>query len=205
MDSRLKNTLKTLKLNEDTISTLLGAIVVVVIGLLVFNYFRSLNPQGQITDQAALEDDGQTATPGQVKLVEEEDGQMVPEGLPTTYTVKQGDHLWSIAESFYNSGYNWTDIASVNHLDNPSQIEVGQQLTIPKVAVKVATVSQEQTTNNTIEGDAYTVVKGDHLWNIALRAYGDGFRWTDIYQANQDLIGPNPGLIEVDMTLTIPR
>ena len=205
MDSRLKNTLKTLKLNEDTISTLLGAIVVVVIGLLVFNYFRSLNPQGQITDQAALEDDGQTATPGQVKLVEEEDGQMVPEGLPTTYTVKQGDHLWSIAESFYNSGYNWTDIASVNHLDNPSQIEVGQELTIPKVAVKVATVSQKQTTEITIDGNTYTVVKGDHLWDIALRAYGDGFRWTDIYQANQDLIGPNPGLIEVDMNLTIPR
>lgn len=205
MDSRLKNTLKTLKLNEDTISTLLGAIVVVVIGLLVFNYFRSLNPQGQITDQAALEDDGQTATPGQVKLVEEEDGQMVPEGLPTTYTVKQGDHLWGIAESFYNSGYNWTDIASVNHLDNPSQIEVGQELTIPKVAVKVATVSQKQTTEITIDGNTYTVVKGDHLWDIALRAYGDGFRWTDIYQANQDLIGPNPGLIEVDMNLTIPR
>jgi len=204
MDSRLKNTLKTLKLNEDTISTLLGAIVVVVIGLLVFNYFRSLNPQGQITNQAALEDNGQT-TPGQVKLVEEEGGQMVPEGLPTTYTVKQGDHLWSIAESFYNSGYNWTDIASVNHLDNPSQIEVGQELTIPKVAVKVATVSQQQTTDTTIEGDTYTVIKGDHLWDIALRAYGDGFRWTDIYQANQDLIGPNPGLIEVDMNLVIPR
>lgn len=201
MDNRLKNILKTLKLKEDTISTMLGAIVVIVIGLLVFNYFRTLNPQGEISQQAAIEET--KTTPGQLKLVEE-GGQLVPEGLPTTYTVKAGDHLWSIAESFYNSGYNWVDIASANQLDNPDQISADQKLIIPKVGVKTATALDPDPTN-VIEGESYTVLKGDHLWDIAVRAYGDGFNWTKIYQANQDLIGPNPGLIEPDTTLTLPR
>jgi len=201
MDSQIKAILKSLKLNEDTISTILGAIVVVVIGLLVFNYFRSINPQGEITQQAAIEE----ATPGAVKLVENENGEVVPQGLPATYTVEKGDHLWSIAESYYNSGYNWVDIAQANHLDNPGQIEVGQKLTIPKVAVKEATINADDNTVATIDGSSYTVEKGDHLWDIAVRAYGDGFRWVDVYNANKDAIGSNPGLIETGMVLNLPR
>lgn len=202
MQQQIKNFLKKLKLNENTISTILGGIVVTVIGLLVFNYFKSIN-KGQITDQAAQE---QTApVPGQPKIVEEE-GKKIPQGLPTTYTVKKGDHLWQIAENYYNSGYNWVDIANQNNLDNPGLLAVGQELTLPKVEVKQATVQATAPDQvNTIEGSTYTVSKGDHLWSIAVRAYGDGYQWTKIYQANQDLIGPNPGLIEIDQVLDIPR
>lgn len=31
----------------------------------------------------------------------------------------------------------------------------------------------------------YTVVRGDHLWGIAERVLGDGFRWVDIWKLNQ--------------------
>ncbi|GLW08156.1 hypothetical protein Misp01_32860 [Microtetraspora sp. NBRC 13810] len=43
------------------------------------------------------------------------------------------------------------------------------------------------------------------LWDIAEQVYGDGTRWRDIYEANRQLIGPDPTKIQPDMTFTIPR
>lgn len=40
----------------------------------------------------------------------------------------------------------------------------------------------------------YTVVRGDCLWNIAKRYYGNGSKYTTIYNANRDKI-KNPSLI----------
>lgn len=205
MQQKIKNLLKKIKLNENTISTILGGIVVVVIGLLVFNYFKTID-RGQITDQAAQEQT--TPIPGQPKIVEEE-GKKVPQGLPTTYTVSEGDHLWKIAEDYYNSGYNWVDIARVNDLNNPSQLAVGQELIIPKTEVMQPTVAMDKADQKmeapSIEGDTYTVQEGDNLWEIAVRAYADGYQWTKIYQANKELIGQTPGIIEPGWTLSIPR
>ncbi|MEK7070189.1 MAG: LysM domain-containing protein, partial [Patescibacteria group bacterium] len=53
------------------------------------------------------------------------------------YTVKAGDHLWSIAENAYGSGYNAYDIAKANNLSNPSLVEVGQKLKLPLVEAKI--------------------------------------------------------------------
>lgn len=49
----------------------------------------------------------------------------------------------------------------------------------------------------------YTVVKGDCLWNIAKKYYGDGSKWTKIYNANKSKI-KNPNLIYPGQKLTIP-
>jgi nucleoid-associated protein YgaU len=53
-----------------------------------------------------------------------------------------------------------------------------------------------------IIGSSYTVVKNDSLWKISVRAYGDGFKWTEIAQNNNIA---NPGLIHPGNTLTLPR
>ncbi len=213
MEDQLKQILKNLKLNENTISTILGGIVVIVIGAVIFNYLnKNRIPQvGQVTPEAATE---QVTAPEisltpEVKLTEEQ-GQLVPEGLPTTYTVKAGDDLWHISEKFYTSGYNWVDIAKTNNLKNGNVISAGQKLTIPKAAIKKVThktvLSQVKTDRpNAIEGTSYKTVKGDYLWKIAIRAYGDGFAWTRIYNANKALIGRNPSALEAGMALTIPR
>lgn len=50
----------------------------------------------------------------------------------------------------------------------------------------------------------YTVVKGDCLWTIAKRFYGNGSRYTVIYDANRSVIGGNPNLIHPGQVLTIP-
>ena len=52
-------------------------------------------------------------------------------------------------------------------------------------------------------GTTYTVVSGDTLWAIASRHYGNGSRYTDIYNANTDKIA-NPNLIYPGQVLNIP-
>ena len=49
----------------------------------------------------------------------------------------------------------------------------------------------------------YEVQKGDTLWNIAKKVYGDGSKYTKIYEANKDKV-KNPNLIYVGQNLTIP-
>lgn len=66
-----------------------------------------------------------------------------------TYTVKSGDSLYKIANTF-NTGVN--NIINLNNLKT-NNLSIGQVLKIPKT-----------NTNNT---QAYTVVKGDSLYSIA--------------------------------------
>lgn len=49
----------------------------------------------------------------------------------------------------------------------------------------------------------YTVKKGDCLWNIAKKFYGNGALYTKIYDANTNKIA-NPNLIYVGQVLVIP-
>ena len=49
----------------------------------------------------------------------------------------------------------------------------------------------------------YTVQAGDCLWNIAARQLGDGRRWNEIYQLNQDILS-DPNRIYVGQVLDLP-
>lgn len=179
----LKSFLKSLKLNESTISAVLGAIVIVVVGILVVNYFRG--KEGVIP-------------PGTT-------GSAVESTLPQTHTVAKGENLWKIAEKYYGSGYNWVDIAGGNNLSNANLIEEGQSLIIPEVEAKLATSDVREKVSeitNSISGATYEVVKGDTLWSIAIRAYGDGYKWVEIAKENNLA---NPNLIHPGNILTLPR
>jgi len=52
---------------------------------------------------------------------------------------------------------------------------------------------------------SYVVKSGDSLSKIARRIYGDGKQWTRIYEANRELIGKNPDLIQPGQNLVIPQ
>jgi nucleoid-associated protein YgaU len=52
---------------------------------------------------------------------------------------------------------------------------------------------------------AYTVVRGDCLWNIAKKFLGAGSRYMEIYNANKSVIGSNPSLIYAGQVFTIPQ
>lgn len=66
------------------------------------------------------------------------------------------------------------------------------------------TTMEAEKTEQTISitGSSYTVRKGDHLWDIAERAYGDGNMYTTIIEANNLM---NPDRLTEGMVLRIPR
>lgn len=72
-----------------------------------------------------------------------------------------------------------------------------------KAHLCIADTEISQTTTSGTETDSYTVVKGDCLWNIAKRFYGDGTKYTVIYNANKGII-KNPSLIYPGQVLKIP-
>lgn len=108
----MKNILKNIKLNESTVSMVLGAIVVILVAGLMFSYFRSAKTQQpQISDKAVS----------------------VEIAPADTYVVQPGDSLWAIAEKATGSGYNWVKIYEANKGvvgNNPDLIYPGQKLVL---------------------------------------------------------------------------
>lgn len=124
-----------------------------------------------------------------------------------TYVTQKGDDLWHIAERAYGDGYKWTEIAKANNLTNPNVLYSNTKLTLP-VITPTPQIAQEKPSTvptvaqgNTIKGHTYTVAKGDDLWDIAVRAYGDGYQWVKIAEANHL---SNPSVIFSGNVLSIP-
>jgi len=182
-----KNFLKKIKQSEQTLSTIFGMVVVIVIGTLVIRHFQGIGEKQYLNLKEKQE--------GEI----EETVETPAETTGRFHTIKKGENLWTIALQYYGSGYNWVDIAKKNNLNNPNLVEPGQKLEIPDVK-KVIISSKTQA--NPIVSDRYTVVKGDCLWEIAVRAYGDGYRWPEIARANKL---SNPNLIHSGNVLVIPR
>lgn len=218
-----------LEKNNSILNLILGTLIVIVLGVLLFNYFNKPTSNLGPTEQAESTKAPETAD-------------VTKESLPGKYTVKEGDTLFEIAQKYYEDGYKFPKIAESNKLSDGNVITVGQVLDIPRletsaIAEASSTPSptepaeiaklnptptptiQTQTNTNpqnlgtggatnqtiwgeTITGNTYTVQAGDWLSKIAGRAYGDIFQYTKIAKANNI---QNPDTIEVGTVLQIPR
>jgi nucleoid-associated protein YgaU len=187
----IKKLLKTIKLHETEISVALGIIILLIAGVFVVKYVRSLKSQSQIQQSPTIQNQNET------------------------HKVEKGETLWSIAEKFYQKGDDWKKIADENKIPDPSKLEVGQDLVIPDTASSPVPVVQTEkpspkpqitneaaSTDSSIKDTNYTVDRGDNLWKIAVRAYGNGYKWVDIAKANNL---KNPNLIHKGNVFIIPR
>lgn len=220
-------TLDYLKLGESYTSLVLGIIAVIIATLVLLSFIQ--NKQGQrITPEVTptiAQSESFAISPTGVVIKQPTTTQMpsqVSEATPTpkvekeqpqkpvggaTYTVVSGDNLWMIADKVYKDGYKWTEIAKANNLSHPGDIHAGNKLVIPQVKQDVPTVQTadehlSRSVQTKIVGNTYKVVPGDSLWGIALRAYGDGYQWVKIADANNL---SDPDFIHVGNVLKIPR
>lgn len=78
-------------------------------------------------------------------------------------------------------------------------------ITFVKAKPKAKVETKRETTKSPApkSNKTYTVKKGDCLWNIAKNFYGNGAKYTVIYNANKGKI-KNPNLIYPGQVLTIP-
>lgn len=177
-----------IKLTESYTSLILGAIAVLVLGIF-FVSFAKIN-RNLRTSSTKIEPTMEDQT---------------KRNTSSTYTVRPGDDLWSISENIYKDGYKWVEIATANKLENPGLIFAGNKLMIPTVNQKPDKDPEKENSvvqNNSITGSNYKIQGGDNLWDIAVRAYGDGYKWPEIAKTNTL---KNPDLIYPDNILNIPR
>jgi 5'-nucleotidase len=209
----LKQYLKIIKMNESRISAIVGGLIIAVIAVMVFNYFKNID--SGITTPNSISTENATIS-------------------QSNYVVERGDSLWSIAEDKLGDGFRWKEIAEVNDLPTDTTLRAGQELKLPSQTIAEADTEISEPVTETIvattepevvvtpspvpsitpvaasttklnipdSSTSYTVVKGDNLWNIAVATYGDGFRWTDIAQANKL---ENPRVIHAGNVLVLPR
>lgn len=196
-----------LKQSESYVSMILGILVVLVVGILIYRNFSQINqPKTQTNTEI---------TPG--VTTEQKDTPSINSILPAQYTVANGDDLWVIADKFYKDPYKWTEIAQANNLTQPDLIHPGNVLTIPQLQAQSPTPAVVGLPNtgisgteevdatvpsNAISGTSYTVKSGDNLWDIAVRAYGDGYAVVKIIKANNI---SNANLVFEGNVLSIPR
>ncbi|MGF1933519.1 MAG: LysM peptidoglycan-binding domain-containing protein [Nostoc sp. ChiQUE02] len=113
------------------------------------------------------------------------------EPIPSkTYVVRQGDDLSKIAQRAYGDESIFTLIYEANKNvigPNPGSLLAGQILYIPILPTNIRPEP----------GKEYVVLPNDYLFLIAERAYSDGNRFREIYEANRDVIGP-------DLTVLVP-
>jgi nucleoid-associated protein YgaU len=193
---------KDLRLTESGMSLVLGAVIVVCSALLAYMFFAKVYEQ--TTPKLSI-----PAQSKQLKLITGPEGEISGGvgvvALPTTHIVEPGENLWKIAEYYYRSGYNTEEIMKANGISNPNNIEVGQKIVIPKIEIRIPASDNGVTpeiVDSKIMDETYTVIPGDNLWMIALRAYGDGYKWPEIVKANNL---SSPDAIETGMKLLIPR
>ena len=108
-----------------------------------------------------------------------------------TVEVKKGDTLWDIAEKYLGSGSRYREIMSLNSLTSAT-IHPGLVLSIPGTNAKANEASKKT--------KAYTVKKGDTLWDIAAKYLGSGSRYREIMSLSKIA----STTIHVGQILTLP-
>ncbi|MFH1867701.1 MAG: LysM peptidoglycan-binding domain-containing protein [Candidatus Omnitrophota bacterium] len=140
------------------------------------------------------------------------------------YTIRRGDTLKKIAQDQLGASHRWKFLYEVNkdRIKDPDLLLEGTVIIIPieresqvrtpafeesveqESDADTYAISDEESFEQESDADTYTISKDDSLWKIAQKQLGDGKRWKEIYELNNDKI-KNPDKLKVGATIRIPR
>jgi nucleoid-associated protein YgaU len=121
--------------------------------------------------------------------------------LPKAYSSSAGSHS---APHHSNTHHVSHAKPAAHHAPKIERQEVAQADQAMTSQDQIAQAGDQTQLQGSEAPAAYTVQKGDNLWNIAQKQLGDGSKWTEIYKLNSDAIGSNPDMIFSGTELKLP-
>lgn len=134
---------------------------------------------------------------------------------PLTHVVQRGETLSAISRKYYGTVAKWRTILEANSdkLGSPRELRPKMRLTIPVAPGLRARAEGSQSRRQVLAANSsgseasdrktHTVRKGDTLYRIALKYYGDGSLYKKILKANRNkLSGPRD--LKPGMQIEIP-
>jgi nucleoid-associated protein YgaU len=120
------------------------------------------------------------------------------------YQVKEGETLGEIAQHELGSYRMWSEIASINGITDPGNIQPGNMLRLPIQNTSTSTVKPTAlpvTPATTGGTNVHVIEEGDTFSSIAYDYYGNSNLYGVIVNANPSV---DPNRMKIGMRLTIP-
>ena len=125
--------------------------------------------------------------------------QPIEEDVWVKYMIQPNDYLTKIALQEYGVVTMWRDIWDWNVEvvgDDPDLIYPFEELSLKKDAADV-------TGDTVCEYESYTVQKGDNLWSISKKLYGNSYAWIVLLRDNMETLGNDYNSITAGMVLKV--
>ncbi len=133
----------------------------------------------------------------------------------TEHTVESGERLWDLAMRYYGDGSKWRRIKEANPdvVTGEASIRAGDTLRIPEAdngsggdqaSAQVQSSSRDQRSGQGDSTRSYRVQANDNLWKIAESELGDGTRWRELLELNEDVLD-DPTRLPVGRQIRLPR
>lgn len=202
--------------DDSLISLGLGALVVVVSGILLYNFF-STTSQDLLTDISAnMQQTGQNEESQVSSTMTEEANVVVVTPEAQAMLPSPSATAVVIAQVTAKPAATATQAPVAIVTSTPAPVAQVTVTPLPVAQVTSTLIPVAQATNNpapstvaAVSGNEYntvrdnhTVSRGETLWALAERYYGNGFEWKQIAQANNI---SNARSLEVGTEIAIPR
>jgi nucleoid-associated protein YgaU len=155
----------------------------------------------------------------------------IPSGWPKQHKIASGETIAILAQHYYGDSSRTAEILEANPQKDPRRLKIGDAIVIPapketaQAAAKpeskspteaaektqtakpaeVAKASGAEKPAQASASKTYQVREGDTFYSIAKAVYGNGGRWTEIYQLNKATLKNDPKHLKPGMVLKLPE